>query len=161
MMNLSLMSTRPNWLMASSVFLFFFLPPDWARPQPSRRLRSAPSARCQVTVYLDVAATVAVMRAHADSYVTVLAPLLARWLKRRRNEHGKTCERCEDFSERQLFHVLWFSFWPPCMHKPQRCAFKRDYKGNVTAVLQFTVLFCCCFFFLFLCVCVLIWINSS
>lgn len=36
------------------------------------------------------------VRALVLSYVTVLAPLLARWLKRRRKEQGETCERSED-----------------------------------------------------------------
>lgn len=48
------------------------------------------------------------MRAPAKSYVTALAPLLARWLKRGRKEHGETCERSEDFSERQLLCLLCF-----------------------------------------------------
>lgn len=93
---------------------------------------------CQVTVYLDVAATVAVMRAHADSYVTVLAPLLARWLKRRRKEHGKTCERSEDFSERELFYVLWF--FDPVHAQNHSAALQRDYKGT-------SRLFCSSLFF--------------
>lgn len=47
-------------------------------------------------------------RAHSSgAYVTALAPLLARWLKRRRKEHEKTCERSEDFSD---MHVLFFFF---------------------------------------------------
>lgn len=100
---------------------------------------------CQVTVYLDVAATVAVMRAHADSYVTVLAPLLARWLKRRRKEHGKTCERSEDFSERQLFYVLWF--FDPVHAQNHSAVLQRDYKGT-------SRLFCSSlFFFPSFCVC--------
>ena len=60
-------------------------------------------------------------RAPAKSYVTVLAPLLARWLKRRRKEHGKTCERSEDFSERQLLCLMCVFF--PC--DPRACTDRR------------------------------------
>lgn len=55
-----------------------------------------PSTRCQVKrFHLDVGATVLATRAPAQPYVTALAPLLARWLKRRRKQHEKTCERSE------------------------------------------------------------------
>lgn len=68
-------------------------------------------------------------RAHTSgAYVTALAPLLARWLKRRRKEHEKTCERSEDFSDMHVlfFFFSFFSFFfaalTRCVHNPHRCA---------------------------------------
>lgn len=112
-------------------FLFFFL----GRLSPAGRPPPPPlrPALCQVTAYL-------AMHTRAPAkYVTALAPLLARWLKRRRKEHGKTCERSEDFSERQLL-FSYGVFWTPHMHKPPCCAQKGiTFERNVTALLQITV----------------------
>ena len=75
------------------------------------------------------------MRAPAGPYVTALAPLLARWLKRRRHEHGETCERSEDFSDTQLLFFLracvFFSF---CT-KPPRCAREELHLTGTTRLL--------------------------
>lgn len=78
------------------------------------------------------------MRAPVKSYVTVLAPLLARWLKRRRKEHGKTCERSEDFSERQLLFSYMF-FDPVRAQTAVLCSKGITSERNVTALLQYTV----------------------
>ena len=77
------------------------------------------------------------MRALVLSYVTVLAPLLARWLKRRRKEQGETCERSEDLVERQ-FCAYFFD--------PMHCA-ETDFKSEgrtqikLTAILRVSLFF--------------------
>lgn len=91
-------------------FMIFTSPLDWTH----RSLSHSPplSVLCGSTRWLFTSTSwprlYGHMRAHAESYVTVLAPLLARWLKRRRKEHGKTCERSVDFSERQLLFLMYF-----------------------------------------------------
>lgn len=78
------------------------------------------------------------MRAPAKSYVTVLAPLLARWLKRRRKEDEKTCEQLRTLVRDNFLCLIWFFF--SCTNR--RAVLTRNYvQRNVTALLQLTVYF--------------------
>lgn len=103
--------------------------PDFSAPlNPPPQPHPLSGCLYQVTLHLDVAAAVRARAHTSGAYVIALAPLLARWLKRRRKEHEKTCERSEDFSDMHVlfFFFSFFSFFfaalTRCVYNPHRCA---------------------------------------